>query len=260
MRPDMAKVVTESPRSGHSARSEKWGGRLTKDEVLRACETDDAGPSGLIAWSRRRNFDCKQFSDLLGPLRKYLRKQAGRHWDDVYSELSQTLDKRSLTGIHIWDHIRSEVDIHTYMTVRGEVWTRGRFGSVYPVGDLFVHPYTRLLCYTPGDGRSRYARYYDAVGRKPQPKPLKPIKINDTTELVNLKGLWFEVRYGYVDVYVSERRSPSGYIYEAAHFVTERRQVVKRQLSRKELRKHGLKNGAEVVVEKDPHAPRVIVR
>jgi hypothetical protein len=32
MRKDMAKVVTESPRRGHSNRSSKWGRRLTKDE------------------------------------------------------------------------------------------------------------------------------------------------------------------------------------------------------------------------------------
>jgi hypothetical protein len=52
----------------------------------------------------------KEFSDLLGPLRRYLRKQVGRPWDKLWSEITQTLDSRSLTGQHIFDHIRWEVE------------------------------------------------------------------------------------------------------------------------------------------------------
>ena len=34
---------------------------------------------------------------MLGPLRRYLRKQVGRPWDKVWSEITVTLDSRSLT-------------------------------------------------------------------------------------------------------------------------------------------------------------------
>ena len=41
MRKDMANVVTEAPRGGHSNPSKKWGRRLTKAEY----SLDDHGPS-----------------------------------------------------------------------------------------------------------------------------------------------------------------------------------------------------------------------
>jgi hypothetical protein len=72
MRSDMAKVVTEAPRRGHGNPSRKWGRRLRKDEY----ELDDHGPARASS-ARHRQYDPKDFSDVLGPLRRYLRKQVG---------------------------------------------------------------------------------------------------------------------------------------------------------------------------------------
>lgn len=79
MRSDMAKVVTEAPRRGHANPSNKWGRRLSKDEY----ELDDHGPARASTARRRQYSDPKDYSDLLGPLRRYLRKQVGRPWDKV---------------------------------------------------------------------------------------------------------------------------------------------------------------------------------
>jgi len=144
MRSDMAKVVTERPRRGHGNPSKKWGRRLRQDEYV----ADDHGPTRAPI-ARRHEYgwwNAKEFSDLLGPLRRYLRKQVGRPWEKVWSEITRTLDSRSLTGSHIFDHIRSDVEHHAVM---------GRDGSLYhsrlswrgPIGGLYVHPTTRLLCY-----------------------------------------------------------------------------------------------------------------
>jgi hypothetical protein len=62
-----------------------------------------------ISPHRQYGWNAKEFSDVLGPLRRYLRKQAGRPWDKVWSEIATTLDSRSLTGQHIFDHIRREL-------------------------------------------------------------------------------------------------------------------------------------------------------
>jgi hypothetical protein len=71
MRKDMAKVVTEGPRRGHANRSSKWGRRLTKDEY----GLDDHGASrGPTSRHRQYGWNAKEFSDVLGPLRRYLRK------------------------------------------------------------------------------------------------------------------------------------------------------------------------------------------
>ena len=80
MRSDMAKVVTERPRRGHGNPSKKWGRRLRKNEY----DAEDHGPKRApIARRHQYGWNAKEFSDLLGPLRRYLRKQVGRPWDKV---------------------------------------------------------------------------------------------------------------------------------------------------------------------------------
>jgi hypothetical protein len=153
----MAKVVTESPRYGHANASRKWRRRLTTDDY----ELDDHGPTRVSSARRRQyGWECKKFSDVIGPLRRYLRKQVGRPWDKVWSEISQTLDKRSLTGQHIFDHVRWEVEQHTWVADDGGVYATGRRGGRWPVSGLYVHPTTRLLRYRD-DVRARSAGLFE---------------------------------------------------------------------------------------------------
>src|SRR5689334_7308384 len=107
MRSDMAKVVTESPRRGSSARSLKTRHKLSRREISCLCDVDAdidvrdwhfgatgkgqgdksefefGGPDIHLSRAKESRhgqygWESKQFSDLLGPLRKYLRKQVGR--------------------------------------------------------------------------------------------------------------------------------------------------------------------------------------
>jgi hypothetical protein len=145
MRRDMAKVVTERPRRGHGNRSKKWGRRLGKNEYA----AEDHGPTRApIARHHQYGWNAKEFSDLLGPLRRYLRKQVGRPWDKVWSEIAHTLDSRSLTGQHIIHHIWWEVEQHAWLGVDGRVYRRSWSGPRRVTG-LYVHPVTRLLSYSP---------------------------------------------------------------------------------------------------------------
>lgn len=144
MRNDMAKVVTERPRRGHSEPSKKWGRRLSKAEYV----LDDHGASRApIARRRQYGSNWKEFSDLLGPLRRYLRAQVGRPWDKIWSEITQTLDSRSLTGQHIFDHIRWEVEQEAWIGDDGRLYHKRRWGSIELLTGLFVHPVSGILCY-----------------------------------------------------------------------------------------------------------------
>jgi hypothetical protein len=144
MRKDMAKVVTEAPRRGHSNRSSKWGRRLTKDEYA----LDDHGANRApVSRHRQYGWNAKEFSDSLGPLRGYLRKQVGRPWDKVWSEIANTLDSRSLTGQHIFDHIRWEVELEAWAGADGRLYHKRRWGAIELLSGLYVHPVTRLLAW-----------------------------------------------------------------------------------------------------------------
>jgi hypothetical protein len=145
MRTDMAKVVTEAPRRGHANASRKWGRRLRKDEY----ELDDHGPTYVSSARRRQYLDPKDFSDVLGPLRRYLRKQVGRPWDKVWSEITQNLDSRTLTGQHIFDHIRWEVETEPWVDENSRLYRKRHWGTIELIDGLYVHPVTRLLCYKP---------------------------------------------------------------------------------------------------------------
>lgn len=142
MRKDMAKVVTERPRRGHSNASSKWGRRLGKNEYA----LDDHGANrARVSRHRQYGWNAKEFSDSLGPLRRYLRKQVGRPWDKVWSEITATLDSRSLTGQHIFDHIRWEVELDAWLGDDGRLYHKRRWGTIELVSGLYVHPVTRLL-------------------------------------------------------------------------------------------------------------------
>lgn len=149
MRRDMAKVVTEAPRRGHGNPSKKWGRRLKKDEY----DSDDHGPRRApIAAHRQYGWNAKEFSDVLGPLRRYLRKQVGRPWDKVWSEITHALDSRSLTGQHIFDHIRWEVEQHACFGADGRLYHERGSVAIEVLGGLYVHPVTGLLYYKPERG------------------------------------------------------------------------------------------------------------
>jgi len=145
MREDMAKVVTERPRRGHGNPSKK-----TTGPRIRAYDPDrdyDEPTRLPIARGRQYGYDCKEFSDLLGPLKRYLRSCIGRPWNKIHSELSQKLDRRSLSGSHIWDHLRWEIETDCYIGADRLAYpTRRTYGlSQVPVHGLYVHPKTGLI-------------------------------------------------------------------------------------------------------------------
>lgn len=65
----------------------------------------------------------------------------------MHSELSQKLDRRGLSGSHIWDHVMREIetdcDIGSDRLAHANNRTY-RLG-VYPIDGLYVHPKTGLI-------------------------------------------------------------------------------------------------------------------
>lgn len=94
MRPDMHEVVIERPRGGPRRRIAPRPYRWRHDDE------EDVPRVWKNAGSRTRGF-----SDLLGPLRRFLRRSVGRRWDDVYGELRSGIAPRSVVHLHILQHL-----------------------------------------------------------------------------------------------------------------------------------------------------------
>lgn len=223
MRSDMSKVLTERPRAGGH-----WA-RKPKPRKIRAEDIDDEldpvfdCPTGRGPISRKRvyGYNCKEFTDLIGPLRKYLRRQVGRPWNDVWSEICKTLDRRSTTGNHVFEHIGWEVELHTYLGDDGIVYeSKSSYrGTPLKADGLFVHPETGILTWIKPRRWNRL-----------RPKKDENLHEKDGIKYHRIDGIWYEEivkEIDWFDLYLGH---------------TKRTVYSKRQLPKKELRCLGLSN------------------
>ncbi len=156
MRSDMHKVIVERPRLGHSERSRKTARRWSPTELGRVAaegEDYDSGPRRAAA-SRHG----KSLNEHLKPLLRYLRKQVGRPWNKVYSELREVIDSRSTVRQHILDHVHWEVATSIELVEehnRQFPYEFSAWGGRRPVNGLYVDPRTGLLRRTPVRPRIR---------------------------------------------------------------------------------------------------------
>jgi hypothetical protein len=145
MRSDMAKILVERPRIGHSKRYARRG---------RSCVIVDDDGAPLRARAEGRLQKTKTLNENLAPLKRYLAAQVGRPWDKVYSEIARRLKPTSTVQQHVRDHIEDFVAVRTRM-VDGVVHHQGKFGGLAPVANpwghpaFFVHPKTGLLKRAP---------------------------------------------------------------------------------------------------------------
>lgn len=175
----MKKVVVEKPRRGSRQRNNKFGARLryVPDHDYDEQPKKARGFESYTAGSR------KWFTDVLGPLSGFLRKNVGRPWDKVYSELSAGLDKRKTTGMHIFQHVKDMVATDCYCGPDGRVyhlqWSQER-----EVTGLYVHPRTGLLCEVSPQMRRR----------REQQEAAKFLRVSDHLGYQKHDNIWYRVK------------------------------------------------------------------
>ena|ERR1700736_4510532 len=184
MRRDMGRVVIERPRSGSAHKSPKvrdFGGRINAD--------DDYDGLTRLPSSREKIYGQatgvlqKRFTDVLGPLRRYLRKNVGRPWNKVYSEACEVLRSGGRGVEHVLDvHLLCEVERNIEMDARGNPVsaTHG-----YRVSGYYVHPKTGLLCLAKPIRRKK----------KTEQERADRIPLGDERYYVLINNLWFIARY-----------------------------------------------------------------
>lgn len=150
MRRDMAKVLCERPRGGaRFKRRSRYRGPI-----------EDA-PS-FEPTSRNRG-GSKWLSEHLGPLRRWLVSQTGRHWDDVYSELRSRISPNNAVQMHIWQHADQYVGREIVM-IKGHphsarhVYSRELRALYHRWTPVYVCPKTGVLKATPARARKRRRR------------------------------------------------------------------------------------------------------
>ena len=148
MRPDLAKLTTEHERVGSSNPSLKHGGRV---RIVHDPDHDYPDEYGGFRPSSRRRYPYpmdKEFTDVLSPLRGTLRKNLGRPWDKIYSEFCKVLDRRSISGYHIWTHLMDMVSTKAYRGADGHFYEiPSYYGVARRVRGFYVHPTTGILCH-----------------------------------------------------------------------------------------------------------------
>ena len=112
MRRDMHKVLTTRPRYGGNAELKSYDKKNRPRETrhFKGAEVDLRPKQESMRKRHRVDWNGKEFSDYLAPLERYLRKQAGRPWDDVWSEICEIFRGNGTQMRHIRQHIKWEVD------------------------------------------------------------------------------------------------------------------------------------------------------
>lgn len=140
MRADMFKVIVERPR---------WGSRNMRSAKLSAGRDHDRKFIGLKRHALEQVRSTKGFNENLAPLFRFVCKQVGRRWDDVFSEICEHLDTGSTVKMHVRTHLKDFVVINISRGRKGELISDGyvlepgqRHGWW---GELYVDPDDGLL-------------------------------------------------------------------------------------------------------------------
>ena len=246
MREDMFKVIVERPRSGRS-----WASK----SKLRYDKYEERSRVSGHRLVMENDGNTKHLNENLAPLKRYLQKQIGRRWDDVFSEICARLDTGSTVKMHVREHLDDFILRKVRREVDGTLWATGRWGSP----EKLIESWTELYV-DPSDGVIKETRKLcgkmDVSFRKPRlsfsqwlgPKKQLPLqKLSATTWHMRLKGIWYFIELSAAPL--NERVCPvsDNSVYEALVSGAWRDQnrwtlTSKKQLSSKALKAHKLQN------------------
>lgn len=178
MRTDMAQLLVESPR--HNT------GESFKTHRRKANQDPESAPTkqGM----RRPYMDRKSFGEYFPPLMGFLRKNVGRPWDKVFSELTAVLHGGGTVIEHTKMHLLRDFVILKPHWIDGKPhqnppwYSSQQLGATPLNGDYYVDLY----------GILRYAREIPRPRRSKGPES-GLVPIDDRTAYLKIDGLWYRV-------------------------------------------------------------------
>jgi len=252
MREDMAKVLTERPRRGPHIKTQK-GER-------KRLQRDPDGLPSRESMSRKRKPIHREFSDLIGPLRGLIKKNVGRPWNKVYSEICEHISPGNQVQNHILQHLKWEVELDVEMVgkVPHDKTTHRYRRDTACRSKYYVNPNTGLLCLN---------KYYESYRYRRRKEIPDYIKIDDTHQARMFGGIWYEltlkplppnIKGGPLfinDILMGSFHSRYDY---ARTYGQESYCVEKRQLGKKEIRRIIPQAVALGIVEVESQLPNIM--
>lgn len=260
MRSDFQKLLCECYKTGRgSAMTSKQIRSKLKNSRSRGEDGDYY--STKVKRKRIIGWEHKDFGENLAPLERFINKQVGKKWDDVYSEICKHNSKAGAVGLHIFQHLYGFIEVKVEKRDDGAVYSlpsagfRRWFSSELTFGTLYVDPDDNII-----------KKYRRNKPKKRQPKPVTEYSVvGSSCESIKLDdGIWYLVTLG--DVPKPEMRSMPRFdpktgeykiVYEKYYprvkcamrgsvcYLDARKYVVsKKQLNKKQLRDFGVSNAA----------------
>lgn len=193
MRKDMKKVIAERGSVGGTG---NFMIRRNRRQIKQACEnlSEDADALNFHAIKKVHTASTCSWGNLKDSayssnvIRRYLKSQVGRPWNDVYSDMSKNLDRRGL------DNVAWMVETKTYFE-DGKIWVAGIpptvLGLSYRRDEFYVDPRDGTLrCMPHAPGGKKYADRRKEIldkSRYIDPKNL-------LVQYHCIDGIWYEIK------------------------------------------------------------------
>jgi hypothetical protein len=184
MRPDMKKLLCERPRygGGYDKRNRGYAKNASFDEM----------PTKQ-SMSRGRH-GTKEFGEFLAPLKRFIKKQVGRKWNDVFSEICEHINGYNPVQTHILEHVDGYISIKVQRVSTNESKTGFvSHGGIRPESSSWRHPLRAGELYVdPDDNIIKVAK--NIVKDKPKPPPENKLKVFNRNLIgVKEEGIWYTI-------------------------------------------------------------------
>ncbi|MFL5729526.1 MAG: hypothetical protein ACJ75J_08575 [Cytophagaceae bacterium] len=145
----------------------------------------------------------KDFNDDLQPLIRFIRSRVGKPWDKTYSELCSRMDKRSVSGLHVFNHIFDFVYLHVELKDKKvwHLWGRQQLELTsherWP--RFYVHPRTGILLKAKTYPKARV-----------QNSMMDFVEVDALRRCYKLNGIWYEIAFEEVQETIRKNIQPDG--------------------------------------------------
>ncbi len=251
MRKDASKKLVERPRHNSSWGEESKDTRRVNRNNPRLTEhfDEESGKWEIESNAASRGkmsmgLGSKSFNEYFSPFYRWLKKQVGRPWDNVYSDIRERLDPKSTVQMHVMQHLWDWVERYVKLedgelVLYTEYSTSGpeklsEMKGYYNSGEydlLYIHPVTKLFC------------KQTIKKREEKTKEICVYEESNQVFLCKLKGIWYRVTWN-VTQSLSWCKKRIDNLNEGTYVWTldDQGMKSKQQLSSKDLKHHKLSN------------------